>query len=165
AAIANGGELLKPYIVKEIRSPDGSVVHQQSPEVVRRALSLKTAEEIRGVLRSVVENGSGRQADVPGYDVAGKTGTAQIAAPQGGYLQGPKSNMASFLAFAPYDDPAFAGIVMLYKVGQEPSYGGLWAAPVFGRIVSEVLAYLGVPRRELEEAADDRVRVPNVINM
>jgi len=165
SAIANGGELMKPYLVKEIRAPDGTVVESFSPQVVRRVISAKTAEEMRGVLRSVVENGSGRQADVPGYRVAGKTGTAQIASPQGGYLQGPKSNMASFLAFAPADDPVFAGIVMLYKVGQEPSYGGIWAAPVFARIAEEALAYLGVPRRELEEAADDRVRVPNVINM
>ena len=166
SAIANGGELLKPYVVKEIRAPDGTVVHRQAPEVVRRAVSPKTAEELRGILRSVVQNGSGRQAEVPGYDVAGKTGTAQIASPQGGYLQGPKSNMASFLAFAPYDDPVFAGIVMLYRVGQEPSYGGLWAAPVFGRIVSEVLEYMGVPRRDAQDRVDDGlVRVPNVINL
>src|SRR5690606_1357799 len=104
SAIANGGELMKPYLVKEIRAPDGTVLESSSPQVVRRVISAKTAEEMRGVLRSVVENGAGRQADGPGYRVAGKTGTAQIASPQGGYLQGPKSNMASFLAFAPADD-------------------------------------------------------------
>ena len=120
---------------------------------------------MRGVLRSVVENGSGRQADIPGYRVAGKTGTAQIASPQGGYLQGPKSNMASFLAFAPADDPVFAGIVMLYKVGQEPS------TAAFGRRRSSLASpkkpwrTWAFPGDELEEAADDRVRVPNVINM
>ena len=165
SAIANGGELLKPYLVKEVRAPDGTVVQSHSPEVVRRPISAKTAEEMRGVLRSVVENGSGRQAEVAGYLVAGKTGTAQIASPQGGYLQGPKSNMASFLAFAPADDPVFAGIVMLYKVGHEPSYGGVWAAPVFGRIAEEVLTYMGVPRRQVQEPDDGRVRVPNVIDM
>ena len=165
SAIANGGDF-KPYLVKEIRAPDGTVVHRQTPEVVRRVLSAKTAEEMRGIMRSVVENGSGRQGDVPGYPAAGKTGTAQIAAPEGGYLQGFKSNMASFLAFAPVDDPVFAGIVMLYKVGQEPSYGGVWAAPVFSRIAKEALEYLGVPRHTIEEEPqDDLIRVPNVINL
>ena len=69
--------------------------------------------------------------------------------------------MASFLAFAPVDDPVFAGIVMLYKVGQEPSYGGLWAAPVFARIAEEALEHLGVPRRHVEpEDEDQLIRVP-----
>lgn len=166
SAIANGGELMRPYLVKQVLDAEGNVVEERGPEVVRRVISPKTAEDLRNILRSVVMNGSGRQAEIPGYAVAGKTGTAQIAGPSGGYLRGPKSNMASFLAFAPADDPVFVGIVMLYKVGREPSYGGLWAAPVFGRIAGQVLEYLGVPRREIEKAeSDSQVRVPNVMNL
>lgn len=166
SAVANGGELLRPYLVKRVLDAEGRVIEERGPEVVRRVISQKTAEDLRQVLRSVVENGSGRQAEIPGYAVAGKTGTAQIASPTGGYLSGPKSNMASFVAFAPVEDPVFAGIVMLYKVGREPSYGGLWAAPVFGRIAAQVLDYLGVPRREVApEENDSLVRVPNVINL
>lgn len=166
SAIANGGELMEPYVVKEVRGPDGELVRSHSPRVVQRPVSQQTSEEMRMSLRSVVENGSGRQADIPGYRVAGKTGTAQIASPSGGYLSGPKSNMAAFLAFAPADDPEFAGIVMLYKVGRQPSYGGLWAAPVFGRVAEEALEYLGVARHvEAEERDDSTVRVPNVVNL
>lgn len=166
SAIANGGELMRPYLVKEVRSPSGEVIERRTPQVLGRPISPQTAAEMRASLRSVVENGSGRQADIPGYRVAGKTGTAQIAGPNG-YLTGPKSNMAAFLAFAPADDPVFAGIVMLYKVGREPSYGGIWAAPVFGRIAEEVLEYLGVVREQPqpESAGDGLVRVPNVINL
>lgn len=166
SAIANGGALMQPYIVKEVRAPDGSLVRTTTPKVVQRPISEKTAAEMRMSMRSVVENGSGRQADIPGYRVAGKTGTAQIASPTGGYLSGYKSNMAGFLAFAPADDPQFVGIVMLYKVGREPSYGGLWAAPVFARIAEEVLEYMGVPRQYDEEKVEDAlVRVPNVMNL
>lgn len=165
SAIANGGKLLRPYIVKEIRSKDGVVIRSSTPEVLGRPISSSTSAELRQMLRSVVERGSGVQAEIPGYPVAGKTGTAQIAGP-GGYLQGPKSNMAAFLAFAPVDNPQFAGIVMLYKVGQQPSYGGIWAAPVFGRIAKEALEVMGVPRNQsTEEVVDSLVRVPNVINL
>lgn len=166
SAIANGGELLQPYIVSEVRGNDGEIIISRSRNVLRRPISAETAREMAASMRSVVENGSGRNADIPGYDVAGKTGTAQIASPQGGYLQGHKSNMAGFLAFAPYDDPVFAGVVLLYRVGREPAYGGLWAAPVFQRIAEEALDYMGIPRRqESEDISDGLVRVPNVINL
>lgn len=165
SSIANGGQLLQPYVVKEVKNGEGDTILTSSKKVLGRPISANTSAEMRNMMRSVVERGSGTLAEVPGYPTAGKTGTAQIAGP-GGYLQGRKSNMAAFLAFAPYDDPQFAGIVMLYKVGQEPSYGGIWAAPVFGRIASEALEAMGIPRRDLEGAPDDgTVTVPNVRNL
>lgn len=165
AAIANGGALMRPYLVKEILDGDGNVVRRTEPEIIRRPITRETALEMREILRSVVENGSGRQADVAGYRVAGKTGTAQIPSPTGGYLQGHKANMASFLAFAPADDPRIVGIVMLYRVGREPSYGGVWAAPVLGRIFEQALEHMGVPRAREEVDPDPRVKVPNVMNL
>src|SRR5690606_15486123 len=86
AAIANGGELLKPYLVKAVLGPDGEPVKVAERQVVGRPISSETSAEMREILRSVVVNGSGTRADVPGYRVAGKTGTAQIASPTGGYL-------------------------------------------------------------------------------
>ena len=165
AAIANGGSLMRPYIVKRVIDSNGNVIKETKPEVVRRPVTRETALEMREILRSVVVNGSGRQADVPGYKVAGKTGTAQIPSPTGGYLEGFKSNMAAFLAFAPYDDPRIVGIVMLYRVGREPSYGGVWAAPVLGRIFEQALEHMGVPREQQKADPDPLVRVPNVINL
>lgn len=162
AAIANGGTLYRPYLVSEIQSPDGETVRVIEPQPIRRVLSEETARDFAQVMRSVVVNGSGVQADVEGYRVAGKTGTAQI--PEGGrYID---LNMAAFVGFAPADDPVFVGVVMLYKVHATPSWGGMWAGPVFGRIVEASLEYMGIPRRiEQQEVVVDRVRVPNVRNM
>lgn len=165
AAIANGGSLMRPYLVKQIMDSNGNVIKETTPEVVRRPITRETALEMRDILRSVVENGSGRQADVAGYRVAGKTGTAQIPSPTGGYLQGLKSNMAAFLAFAPADDPRIVGIVMLYRVGREPSYGGVWAAPVLGRIFEQALEHMGVPRAQEKADRDPLIKVPNVRNL
>ena len=128
AAIANGGTLYKPRLVKEIRTKDGDIVEARAPEIIRQVLSRQTAQEFISAMRSVVANGSGTRADVPGYRVAGKTGTAQIPE-HGRYID---LNMATFVGFAPADDPAIVGVVMLYKVHAQPSWGGTWAAPVFG---------------------------------
>lgn len=168
ATIANDGVLMRPHFLKEVLAPDGHVVKQVEPEVVAPVLKPSVAKEFAGVLRKVVINGSGKLANAPGYGVAGKTGTAQIA--EGGhYLKG--TNMASFVGFAPYDDPKLAGVIMLYKVGVQPTWGGLRAAPVFGRIIGPVLQILGVkPQTEGEdgaasEEADKPVAVPNVEGM
>lgn len=163
SAIANGGTLYRPYLVREVRTQDGEVVESRGPEAIRRVMSAQSAQDTTLTLRSVVANGSGTQADVEGYHVAGKTGTAQI--PEGGrYID---LNMASFVGFAPADDPVFVGVVMLYKVHAVPSWGGTWAAPVFGRIVEEALEYMGVPRRldQAERPPAERVHVPNVRNL
>lgn len=163
AAIANGGTLYRPTLVKEVRTKDGTVVQRHTPEPIRQVISKQTAEKFIAAMRSVVANGSGTRADVPGYRVAGKTGTAQI--PEGGrYID---LNMASFVGFAPADDPAFVGVVLLYKVHAQPSWGGTWAAPVFGRIVEEVLEYMGVPRRydQAQWSPQAKVAVPNVRNL
>ena len=99
------------------------------------------ARDFSRIMRSVVKDGSGSQADVPGYRVAGKTGTAQI--PEGGRYT--DKDIASFVAFAPADAPELAGIVMLYDVKVYPTFGGIHAAPVMGRVLEAALAYLGVP--------------------
>lgn len=163
AAIANGGILYQPYLVKHILDADGNIVETRQPTPLRRVISEQTAADMIYTLRSVVVNGSGTAADAEGFRVAGKTGTAQIA--EGGvYID---LNMATFVGFAPADDPVFVGVVMLYKVHAQPSWGGTWAAPVFGRIVEQSLDYMGIPRR-IEQAPTgdvEYVTVPNVRNL
>lgn len=141
AALANGGVLMKPYIVREVRHPDGYVVETASPTPLRQVVSPETARDVVEAMIAVVERGTGRRAQVPGYRVAGKTGTAQIPE-EGGY--GDK-RLASFVGFGPVEDPALVLLVMLYDVRQEMPEGGLWAAPVFANIMRRAFQHLGIP--------------------
>ncbi|HEY8426284.1 MAG TPA: penicillin-binding transpeptidase domain-containing protein [Limnochordales bacterium] len=169
ATIANGGVLMKPHLVKEIRTADGQVLERVRPVALRRVLSPGTAAEFARILRSVVVNGSGTRAEIPGYRVAGKTGTAQVPSPGGGYGD---DAMASFVGFAPVDGARLVGLVMIYKLGVQPRWGGLWAAPVFRAIMEDALSYLRVPRREEKPPEPGRDKdgrplalVPNVLFM
>ena len=160
AAIANGGSLMRPYFVKEIRDAHGKLIKQFEPEVIGNPVSQKTASEVSQLLRSVVVNGNGNRAEVAGYYVAGKTGTAEI--PEGGgYGSG---RITSFVGFAPVDDPALAIVVLLYRPEVESAYGGVLAAPVFRDIMEESLEYLGIKRRQEGRNRSASVLVPNVTN-
>ncbi|HEY8498955.1 MAG TPA: penicillin-binding transpeptidase domain-containing protein [Limnochordales bacterium] len=169
AAIANGGVLMKPHLVKEVRTADGQVLERVQPVALRRVLSPGTAAEFARILRSVVVNGSGTRAEIPGYRVAGKTGTAQVPEPGGGYGD---DAMASFVGFAPVDGARLVGLVMIYKLKVQPRWGGLWAAPTFRAIMGDALSYLRVPRREEApprpargEDGQPLALVPNVLFM
>lgn len=148
AAVANGGELMKPYIVEEKRRPDGQV-EKTRPQTIRRVISSKTATTIGAMMVSVVEEGHATHAAVPGYYIAGKTGTAQVAK-QGsaGYQAG--VTKATFAGFGPVEDPVFAMVVMLDHPRTSP-WASDTAAPVFGEIADFLLHYLEVaPRRAVE---------------
>lgn len=138
SALANGGVLMKPYIVAEVRYPDGRrEVH--APIVVRRVVSDRTAALISGMLVSVVRNGHGKRANVPGYTVGGKTGTAQIARRDGpGYEK--NATIGSFVGYAPIENPAF---VMLTKIDRpkDVQFAESSAAPLFGTIARFLLDY------------------------
>ena len=138
AAVANGGTLLKPQLVKEIVSPSGKVLVPFKKEEVRRVISESTAKLEREMLESVVTNGTGRRAFLPGYRVAGKTGTAQKVA-NGAYVQG--EYIASFVAFAPADHPKLAILAVIDGV---PFYGGAVAAPPVQAVLLDSLKYLGI---------------------
>ncbi|GAB6173507.1 stage V sporulation protein D [Paradesulfitobacterium aromaticivorans] len=138
AAVANGGNLVKPQLVREIVSPSGDVVVPYKKEVVRRVISESTSKLEREILESVVTNGTGRRAFLPGYRVAGKTGTAQKVA-NGQYVQG--DYVASFVAFAPADNPR---LVVLSVIDGVPFYGGAVAAPPVQAVLLDSLKYLGV---------------------
>lgn len=141
SAIANGGYLMKPRVVREIRDGGGNSIKTFEPVTVRRILSYESADKMRSILRGAVDNGTGKRAGLDGYTAAGKTGTAQKLEPDGRYSHA--KFIASFIGFAPADDPK---IVVLVSV-DEPRplyYGGTVAAPVFKNTATDVLRYLKI---------------------
>lgn len=141
AALGNGGKLMKPYIVSEIIRPDGAR-EITKPEIIRQPIKQQTSRLITAMMVNVVEQGHGKRAAVPGYYVAGKTGTAQVSDPRGGYLK--DETIGSFAGYAPADNPAF---VMLVKIDRPRTvqYAESSAAPIFGELASFLLSYLQVP--------------------
>jgi len=143
AAIANGGTLMHPYIVREIRNPDGSVYEARAPREIRRVLEPTVDRTLIGLLEQVVASGGGKKAGVKGYRIAGKTGTAQkIRRETAGYLEG--RYIASFCGFAPVEDPIFTVLVMIDDPRGGDFYGGQIAAPVASRIFTQLLRYAHV---------------------
>jgi cell division protein FtsI (penicillin-binding protein 3) len=146
SAVANGGWLMKPYIVSSIRDASGKIVAEQGPQVRRQPVSLETARTLTGILEGVVTKGTGARAAVPGYRVAGKTGTAQKIDPKtGGYSS--TLFVGSFVGFVPADDPRLAIVAVIDEPHAE-AWGGVVAAPVFRSVAEQALRYLGVPAGE-----------------
>ncbi len=141
SAVANGGKLMKPYIVDKIEDPDGNLVKQTEPEVVRQVISEDTAREVWAVLETVVSSGTGKQGQIEGYKVAGKTGTAEKVSAGGGYSS---ARVVSFAGFAPAENPQIACLVIV----DDPidAHGGAPAGPVFQKIMEDSLRYLEVPK-------------------
>lgn len=163
SAVANGGKLMEPKLVKELKDQDGNVVHEFKPEVRREVISKETSDTMLEILRSVVDNGTGRNAYSPGYRVGGKTGTAQKVI-DGRYASG--KYIASFSAIAPTDDPKITVLVMIDEPSTGMYYGGLIAAPVAGQVVKETLDYLDLElkftQEELEKELKKKVIVPDI---
>jgi len=140
-AIANGGTLYKPYVVRRVTSSDGSVVVDNGPQAVRRVIGPKAAKEMVEILKGVVKDGTGKKAAVPGVEVAGKTGTSQKIDPRTHQYTHEKY-IASFVGFAPADDPKLCVAVILDEPQGGSYYGGAVAAPVVGQIVQHGLIYV-----------------------
>ena len=162
AAVANGGRLVRPRLVRRIVHPDGRV-DVIVPAPPTRILSEATAGTVRDLLVGAVERGTGKKATIPGFVVAGKTGTAQKAG-VGGYMAG--KYVSSFVGFAPSENPKIVGLVLI----EEPKgryYGGDIAAPVFSRVVSQALGILRVapeeqrlPEALLASTSTERIHYP-----
>jgi cell division protein FtsI (penicillin-binding protein 3) len=146
AAIANGGVLMKPHVVSEIRDADGHILKQVSPQARRRVVSPETARSVTKILEGVVTDGTGTKAAIPGFRVAGKTGTAQKIDPRTGTYSTSRF-VASFAGYVPADNPQLAMIVIIDEP-QGDVWGGAVAAPLFSRVGGQVLSYLGVPSHE-----------------
>ena len=158
AAVANGGEIVTPYVVSEIRTSEGNLVSKTEPKIKKRVISQETAGSILDALYSTVEEGTGKAAKVRGYSVAGKTGTGE---------QGRGNNlwyMASFVGIAPVTDPEICIIFNLYNpTGPQGHQGGTVCAPVVSNIIDETLRYLDVnPDYTLEENNIEEILVPDL---
>ena len=163
SAIANGGTLMRPHLVSKIVDPDGLIVKDFREDPIRQVISKETSKELSLILESVIVNGSGFRAKVPGYRVAGKTGTAEKPG-AGGYSD---KRVASFLGFAPVEDPKIAILVVWDEPDVGISYGGVLAAPAFQSIVKDVLRYMEIPpsvpaETEERDSESRQVIVPNL---
>lgn len=140
-AIANGGRLMQPHIVSEIRSEDGNT-ETTDPVVVREVVSGATAEQLSAMMVSVIENGVAGLARVPGYYLAGKTGTAQVPDERGKYS--PDRKIISFVGFGPVENPRFSILIKLDNPAGL-SFASGTAAPMFRNISEKILQYYQVP--------------------
>lgn len=159
SAIANGGKIMKPYIVKEIRDADGNLVKETTPTVKKQVISEQTASDVMSALYDTVEKGTGKGAKISGYTVAGKTGTGE---------EGRGSSMwymASFAGVAPVNDPEVVVIFSLYDPrGTQGHQGGTVCAPVVGNIIDETLRYLDInPSYTVEETTTEETIVTDVV--
>ena len=147
SAIANGGYLMQPHLIDRLEYADGKVEKRAKPVKIRRVLRPETTETMKKVLQSVVEAGSGKRAQITGYNVAGKTGTAEKLSKEGGY--GKRSHVVSFCGFVPTTDPQFTILVILDNPAKY-SFGGTAAAPVFKEIAEPLLSYKAVKPDQLD---------------
>ncbi|MUG45011.1 penicillin-binding transpeptidase domain-containing protein [Paenibacillus woosongensis] len=147
AAVANGGKLMEPHIVKSITDPHTGETVTTQPKVIRQVISPEKAKEVSGYLEQVVSDlkiGTGRHAYIDGYRIAGKTGTA-VKAAKGGYDY--TKQVVSFVGYAPVDDPKIAILVLIDEPSNSELGGGTAAGPIVKKIMNQALQYMGVPKQ------------------
>lgn len=159
SAAVNGGNLMRPYVVKEILDAHGNRIEAGRSEVVSRPISGETSAVMRKLLENVVTNGGGKNAYAEGYRIGGKTGTAQI------YVDGAVSSdmhIGSFIGFAPMEDPQIAVLFIVDEATQRPDYGSVTAAPYAKDVLVQSLRYLGYAPALAEDETTEMVTVPDV---
>lgn len=154
SAIANDGKLMEPRLVKEIRDSDGNVLSVNEPVVVRQVISKQTSETLRGMMEYVVSKGTGGNAYIKGYDIGGKTGTAEEGTGEATWY------VASFIGIAPANNPEIAVLVALFDPKGASHGGGAIAAPVVKQIVESSMRYLQIQPND--STASTGVIVPEV---
>lgn len=161
SAIANGGKLITPYLVSEIVDADGKTVKKTETNVVRQVISEETAATVRGMMKSVVDNGTGKNGYVAGYSVGGKTGTStKLGESKEG--EGDKY-IVSFAAIAPSDDPEIAMIIIVDEPNADLG-GGALCAPIAAQVIEEAMISLGVePKYDEDEVKNLSSYAPNLI--
>ena len=170
SACCNGGRLMKPYVLDRVVSPEGELLSRTEPTVVRQVLSQETSRRVNAILEQVVcdtAHGTGKNAYVAGYRVAGKTGTSEKVAQDA--AGGKKEYIVSFVGYAPADDPKVVCLILMDTPSSETGIyisGGQMAAPVVGKVLADVLPCLGVEPRytEAEQKYMDRA-VPDLIGL
>ena len=154
-AVVNGGKLMQPYVVSEILAPDGSTIEQLFPVCKRQVLKAETSQTMREMMEAVVLYGGGRNAQIPGYRVGGKSGTSQKLD-----SADEKARIASFVAVAPIDDPQFLCLVCLDEPHSWTTAGGSLSAPVCAEVLEQTLVYKGVPRAAANVPAEQTAALP-----
>lgn len=159
-AIANDGVLVTPHVVKEIENPDTGTITTKETNEIRQVISVDTANKMKDMMQSVVQEGGGKYAQVKGYSIGGKTGTSEPDPnhPENGYV-------ASFVAIAPVQNVKIVTLLTLYAPQTSNYYGGSIAAPAVSQILSEVLPYLDIPSNSTgDNGNQELITVPNVQN-
>ena len=149
ASVVNGGYLMEPYIVSEVIGEDGQVLLKQEPVTVRRTVSEETSAVMRQLIRSVVTDGTAKNAAVAGFSIGGKTGTSEKIDVFDENGQRVKDKIVSFVGIAPMEDPQYIVLVALDTPSRETGIyisGGVMAAPTVGAVMADILPYLGVSR-------------------
>ena len=149
-AVVNGGKLMHPYLVSDILNPDGSILQHLDPVCRRQVLKAETSAAMREMMEAVVLYGGGRNAQIPGYRVGGKSGTSQKLD-----SEDEKARIASFVAVAPIDAPQFLCLVCLDEPHSWTTAGGSLSAPVCAEVLEQTLVYKGVPRAAVETSAEE----------
>ena len=156
SSVVNGGNLMEPYLVSEIISPDGTTIFKQEPTVVRQTISKETSDTMRTLLQSVVEEGTAKNAQVAGFSIGGKTGTSEKIDVFDENGQRVLDKIVSFVGIAPMEDPQYIVLVALDTPSRSTGIyisGGVMAAPTVGAVMADILPYLGVERKFSEADA------------
>ena len=154
SSVVNGGNLLEPYIVSEILDPQGNTILKQEPVVVRQTISGETSQTMRELIRSVVTEGTAKNANVAGFSIGGKTGTSEKIDVFDENGQRVQDKIVSFVGIAPMEDPEYIVLVALDTPSRQTGIyisGGVMAAPTAGAVMADILPYLGVERSFAQE--------------
>ena len=154
ASVVNGGYLMEPYLVAEIVDAEGNTLMRAEPTVVRRTVSEETSVTMRSLIRSVVTEGTAKNASVAGFSIGGKTGTSEKIDVFDENGQRVQDKIVSFVGIAPMEDPEYIVLVALDTPSRETGIyisGGVMAAPTVGAVMADILPYLGVEQTYAEE--------------
>ena len=154
-AVVNGGKLMQPYLVSDILAPDGTVLEHRDPVCKQQVIQPKTSAVMREMMEAVVLYGGGRNAQISGYRVGGKSGTSQKLD-----SADEKARIASFVAVAPIDDPQFLCLVCLDEPHSWTTAGGSLSAPVCAEVLEQTLVYKGVPRAAADVPTEQTAALP-----
>jgi len=160
SSVANDGVLVTPHVVKQIENPETGTITNVETKEVRQVISEDTADKMKSIMQSVVEEGGGSYAQVKGYSIGGKTGTSEPNPdrPEDGYV-------ASFVAIAPVENVEVVVLLTLYDPQVSNYYGGSIAAPAVSQILTEVLPYLDIPSNDsVDSSTTETISTPDVVN-
>ncbi len=141
SAVINGGDLMQPYVVSKIMDSDGNVTYEKTPTLVRKVISQETSDTVRTYLRAVINGGTGKKAKIDGYDIGGKTGTAQSG------IRSNENYVVSFIGFLPVDNPEIIAIAILDRPAEYVE-GSTSTAPMLKGLLENIIKYLGIPKTE-----------------